>query len=114
MPANGSQSLSQPSRRISAGVLIAVDWGTTRLRAMLLDQDGRLIAEAESGGGIGTTLAGHHEEVLELLLMDWPPLPAILAGMAGSRQGWREAPYLECPTDADALSANAIRFTTKH
>src|ERR1700738_1169645 len=80
---------------------------------MLLGQDGGLIEEAESGGGIGTTLAGHHEEVLDLLLMDWPPLPASLAGMVGSRQGWREAPYIECPADAEALSANTIRFTTK-
>src|SRR5881227_1295470 len=79
---------------------------------MLLDAAGGLIAEAESGGGIGTTAAGRHEEVLELLLADWPPLPAILAGMVGSRQGWREAPYVECPVSVPALAANALRFGT--
>jgi 2-dehydro-3-deoxygalactonokinase len=32
--------------------------------------------------------------------------------MIGSRQGWREAPYAECPADAAALAAKALRFTT--
>jgi 2-dehydro-3-deoxygalactonokinase len=95
----------------SAGALIVVDWGTTRLRAMLLDQDGRLVAEAESGEGIGA-LAGRHEDVLEGLIAAWPKVPAILAGMIGSRQGWHEAPYVACPADALMLAAKAIRFTT--
>ena len=34
--------------------LIAVDWGTSRLRAMLLAADGAVVAEAESGDGIGS------------------------------------------------------------
>jgi 2-dehydro-3-deoxygalactonokinase len=99
------------SRPISAGTLIAVDWGTTRLRALLLDRDGGLVAEAESADGIGT-LSGNHEEALERLVADWPKVPAILAGMIGSRQGWREAPYAECPADAAALAQEAIRFTS--
>src|SRR5579872_6770112 len=92
-----------------AGTLIAVDWGTTRLRAMLLGKDAGIVAEAESGDGIGA-LSGNHEEALERLVAGWPTVPAILAGMIGSRQGWREAPYAECPADAASLAAKAIRF----
>ena len=99
------------SKPISAGTLIAVDWGTTRLRAMLLDREGGLVAEVESADGIGS-LSGRHEEALERLVADWPKVPAILAGMIGSRQGWREAPYAECPADAAALARKAIRFTS--
>jgi len=109
---DGSQSLSESPKPSSAGALIAVDWGTTRLRAMLLDQDGGPIAEAESGEGIGA-LAGRHENVFEGLIAAWPKVPAILAGMIGSRQGWREAPYVACPADASMLATNAIRFTTE-
>jgi 2-dehydro-3-deoxygalactonokinase len=97
---------------VSAAALIAVDWGTTRLRAMLLDRDGSVIAEAESGDGIGT-LSGGHEAALERLIAGWPGVPAILAGMVGSRQGWREAAYVECPADAARLAAKAARFATR-
>ena len=34
-------------------ILIAVDWGTSRLRARLLDEGARVIDAAESGDGIG-------------------------------------------------------------
>jgi 2-dehydro-3-deoxygalactonokinase len=105
--------LDQSPKPSSAGALIAVDWGTTRLRAMLLDRDGGLVAEVESGDGIGT-LTGHHEEVLDRLIGDWPKVPAILAGMIGSRQGWREAPYVECPADIARLATKAIRFMSEH
>src|SRR5581483_10049550 len=67
--------------------------------------------EAESDQGIGA-LSGRHEETFERLVADWPKVPAILAGMIGSRQGWREAPYAECPADAAALAAKALRFTS--
>ena len=39
---------------MSRGALIAVDWGTTNVRAMLLDRDGAVIGEATSGDGIGS------------------------------------------------------------
>ncbi len=76
---------------------------------MLLDGEGSIVDEAESGEGIGA-LSGRHEEALERLIAGWPKAPAILAGMIGSRQGWREAPYAECPADAKALAGKAIRF----
>jgi 2-dehydro-3-deoxygalactonokinase len=96
----------------ASGAVIAVDWGTTRLRAMLLANDGRVLAEKESDQGIGA-LSGGHEDVLEQLIVDWPKVAAILAGMIGSRQGWREAPYVACPADAAALAGSTIRFDTK-
>jgi 2-dehydro-3-deoxygalactonokinase len=36
-------------------------------------------------------------------------LPVLICGMAGARQGWREAPYLHTPTRLDALHAGAVR-----
>lgn len=98
----------------SAGVhgrLIGVDWGTSRLRAMLIGADGEVLAEAESGDGIGT-IKGGHEEAFERLVADWPPVPAVMAGMIGSRQGWREAAYLPCPAAATELAGQVLRFDT--
>jgi 2-dehydro-3-deoxygalactonokinase len=92
-----------------AGALIAVDWGTSRLRAVLLDRGGAALAETESGAGIGT-LSGGHEAAFESLVAEWPKVPAIMAGMVGSRQGWREAAYLPCPASAAGLVARMLRF----
>lgn len=90
--------------------LIAVDWGTSRLRAVLVDADGRELAEAESGDGIGALTAGADEQAFETLVAAWPKVPAIMAGMVGSRQGWREAPYLPCPATPAGLAGRMLRF----
>jgi 2-dehydro-3-deoxygalactonokinase len=94
---------------LAAGVLIAVDWGTSRLRARLVDAAGGELAAAESDDGIGR-VSGGHADAFERLVAEWPKVPAIMAGMVGSRQGWREAPYLECPTPIAALAGQLLRF----
>jgi 2-dehydro-3-deoxygalactonokinase len=97
---------------ISAGTLIAVDWGTSRLRAFLLDRDGTVLAEAGSDQGINKLAPGQHEAVFERLTAGWPKAPAIMAGMIGSRQGWREAAYLPCPASPAGLAGKLLRFET--
>lgn len=92
--------------------LLAVDWGTSRCRAMLLDGAGEPIAEAESADGIGPLGGGGHEEAFEALVANWPKVPAIMAGMVGSRQGWHEATYVGLPASPDALSRGLLRFQT--
>jgi 2-dehydro-3-deoxygalactonokinase len=96
----------------SDAALIAVDWGTSRLRAFLLDREGRELAEADSDRGISRLAAGEHEAVFEQVAKDWPKVPAIMAGMIGSRQGWREAAYLPCPASPPGLAAKLLRFST--
>lgn len=90
--------------------LVAVDWGTSRCRAMLLDGGGCVVAEAESADGIGPLGGLGHEEAFERLAGGWPRLPTVMAGMVGSRQGWHEAPYVPVPATADALAAGLYRF----
>lgn len=92
--------------------LIAVDWGTSRCRAMLLDGTGAILAEAESGDGIAALGGQGHEEAFDRVVAGWPDRPAIMAGMIGSRQGWREAAYVTVPTSLDALTAGLLRFET--
>lgn len=97
---------------ISSGKLIAVDWGTTRLRARLVDGKGALVAEANSDRGIGVLNGSGHEAAFESLVAAWPAVPAIMTGMVGSRQGWREAAYVPCPADAAAVALAMTRLTT--
>jgi len=96
---------------LSPGTLIAVDWGTSRLRAWLVDGGGNVLDQAESDEGIGA-IAGGHETIFERVVGDWPTVPAIMAGMVGSRQGWREAAYVPCPATVLSLAGGISRFTT--
>ena len=96
--------------------LIAADWGTSRLRARLLDANGAVLASADSPEGIGR-IEGGHEAVFERLIAPWSvaaDLPAILAGMIGSRQGWREAAYAPCPASTSSLGTDLLRFSGSH
>jgi len=79
--------------------LVAVDWGTTSLRAALL-QAGQVVAERDSAQGILAVPAGGFPQVLQALCSDWLALPqalCLISGMAGSAQGWALAPYCPCP-----------------
>lgn len=83
-----------------ASRLVAVDWGTSSLRGALLDADGRVLAERSDARGILTVPAGGFPAVFEALFADWMQAAGtrcLISGMAGSRQGWVEAPYCACP-----------------
>ena len=80
--------------------LIALDWGTSNLRASLLDPSGPLREQRHSAMGVMKVPPGSFDAVLVELCGDWMQahrLPLIASGMVGSRQGWKEAPYLDCP-----------------
>ena len=102
MPANAN---------LTKGKLIAVDWGTSRLRARLVDGDGAIVGETSSDQGIGA-LSGGHEAAFENADAGWPDVPAIMAGMVGSRQGWRQAAYVPCPATVGSIAAAMTRFAT--
>jgi len=89
-----------------ARTIVAVDWGSSSLRAALLGDDGRVIEERQSQRGILNVPAGAFSEVLQITCNDWlidPDTLCLISGMAGSRQGWREAPYCPCPAGFDDL-----------
>lgn len=80
--------------------LVAVDWGTSSLRGALLDPDGRVVDEQSHSRGILTVKHGGFTEVFETLFAEWMRprgTRCLISGMAGSKQGWVEAPYCACP-----------------
>lgn len=85
----------------AAPVLIGIDWGTTRLRAFLIDGTGQVLERRASDRGILAIGDGGFEPVLRSVIDGWPAgLPILMCGMIGSRQGWLEMPYCPCPVRA--------------
>lgn len=84
--------------------MIAVDWGTSRLRAYRLGRAGTIVAQRRTADG-ATACRGRHAEVLRAAIGDWDDEVVVLCGMVGSRNGWVEVPYVDCPAGADELAA---------
>jgi 2-keto-3-deoxy-galactonokinase len=98
--------------------LIALDWGTTSLRAYKLAADGVVLEQRALSSGImqlpktpriinGRECADGFELAFDEACGDWldaqPDLPVIACGMVGSAQGWREAAYCETPANVANL-----------
>lgn len=66
----------------------------------------------ESSDGILAVADGRFATTLASACRPWldryGPLPTILSGMIGSRQGWVEAPYAPCPAGLDELSDRLV------
>ena len=88
--------------------LLAVDWGTTALRAALLADDGSVLAERSSARGLLSIAPGGWQAAFDEEFGPWlaehPGLPGLMVGMVGSRQGWAEAPYCACPASLADLA----------
>lgn len=79
---------------------IAVDWGTSHLRAWAIADDGVVRAEAVSDDGMGRLDRAGFEPALLRLIDPWlgaGRAEVVACGMVGSRQGWVEAPYATTP-----------------
>ena len=78
---------------------LALDWGTTNLRAWAMGQDGAVLAQATSDKGMGKLTPDGFEPALLDLTRGWfsGPITAVACGMVGARQGWIEAPYATTP-----------------
>lgn len=91
---------------------IAVDWGTTHLRAYLMGEAG-ILAEVSSADGMATLTRDAYEPALVRLVGPWladgQETEIIACGMVGSRQGWMEAPYRTTPcTPIDPATLVAV------
>lgn len=95
----------------SPPLFIAGDWGSTRLRVYLCR--GERAIDQRSGPGVFAA-AGAHESALRALIAPWTrahgPLPTMLCGMVGSRNGWVETPYAPCPAGPRDLYERMVRL----
>lgn len=119
-PMNQAQSPTQ---------LIALDWGTSSLRAYRLGAAGRVLELRSLPWGVmklpqialpdnsGVDALAGFEFAFEEACGDWiraaPQAAVIAAGMVGSRQGWREAPYLSLPIAVDRIGSTLSTVKTR-
>ena len=85
---------------------VALDWGTTSLRAYTVSADGSVLARTFSEQGIQSRQGDFEATLAQALkaLPDSGDAPVLMAGMIGSQQGWVEAPYVETPCSAGGLA----------
>jgi 2-dehydro-3-deoxygalactonokinase len=83
--------------------VIGIDWGSSGFRAYRLSETGAVVARRTAASGIASLTPTDYAAVLQQQIGDWLhdelSSPVLLSGMVGSRQGWREAPYVECPAN---------------
>jgi 2-dehydro-3-deoxygalactonokinase len=96
---------------LTATALVAIDWGTSAARAYRLDACGRVVDRRGVALGVKHVRDRRFEPALAKLLGEWiaEPAPRIACGMIGSRQGWLEAPYVDCPASLTALADRLAR-----
>jgi 2-dehydro-3-deoxygalactonokinase len=96
---------------MTAASYAAVDWGTSSFRLWIISESGAVLAERRSGEGMTTAAKTGFSSILEahLAAVAAPPhLPVIVCGMAGARQGWIEAGYLDTPAPLSAIIKAAV------
>jgi 2-dehydro-3-deoxygalactonokinase len=99
---------------VTATRMIGVDWGTTRFRAYLIAADGTVCDRRASDRGLLGVAPGAFGCVLQEEVAPWrrayPDAPVVAAGMVGSRQGWKEVPYVSCPAGLAEIVAGTLEI----
>lgn len=83
---------------------VAIDWGSTNLRAWLF-QDDKCLESRKSTAGITRLDGKSPEAILAEITKNWrhSDTPVVMAGMVGSNVGWKVAPYLSVPASFSAI-----------
>ncbi|MEP6940402.1 MAG: 2-dehydro-3-deoxygalactonokinase [Rudaea sp.] len=87
--------------------MIAIDWGSTSLRAYRIDDFGSVREQRRADiGALGQD--GHHATILATQIAGWDDECIALCGMVGARGGWHEAAYVDCPADTRSIAAQML------
>ena len=100
-----------PPPNTNATALVAIDWGSSALRGARLNPNGEILEQRSFARGMLTVAAGEFATVFDTCFGDWTrsgDARCLISGMAGSKQGWREAPYCPCPAGFDDLAAHLM------
>jgi 2-dehydro-3-deoxygalactonokinase len=89
--------------------VIAIDWGSSRLRISALDRDGGTVRVASSSDGILVTPRAEQRarliDALAPFRAAWPDAPVIAGGMIGSRNGLAESVPVTLPAGTPEIAA---------
>jgi 2-dehydro-3-deoxygalactonokinase len=93
--------------------MIGVDWGTTSFRAFRMAADGTIRDRRSALRGILNIQNSKFADTLREEIGPWLAAGenhVLLSGMIGSRQGWKEAPYIPCPAGAEEIAAALVEI----
>ena len=96
---------------------VAVDWGTSSFRLWLVDRAGNALEERRSHEGMTAAAKLGFPAVLQSHLDAAGAadgLPVIICGMAGARQGWVEAGYVDTPAPLASILKQAVAVPGQH
>lgn len=97
-------------------VWIAADWGSSHLRLWMMAGNGDVLHRVSADCHLDDLAPDQFEPTLIDLVAGFLPqgrvTPVIACGMAGSKQGWAEAPCAATPSEPPS-AASAIRVDTK-
>jgi 2-dehydro-3-deoxygalactonokinase len=104
------------SSAASEPALIGIDWGTSSLRAFLIDARGEVLDSAFSPEGIMQLEGKSFEAIFAKTIQSLSAqsdLPIVVSGMITSRNGWVETPYVGMPTSPDILAQALVQHRTE-
>jgi 2-dehydro-3-deoxygalactonokinase len=90
---------------------VAVDWGTSSFRLWLIDRAAGVLQERRSQEGMMAAAKLGFAAVLQSHLDAVgaaSDLPVVICGMAGARQGWVEAGYIDTPAHLARILEQAV------
>src|SRR5258708_30041991 len=96
---------------MSQAAYAAVDWGTSSFRLWLVDRGGGVLEERRSQEGMMAAAKLGFAAVLQSHLDAVGAandLPVVVCGMAGARQGWVEAGYIDTPAHLAFILERAV------
>lgn len=98
----------------TAPAYVAVDWGTTSFRLWLLSPAGTVLGERRSREGMTTGAADNSFAKILASHLDAlkapADIPVVICGMAGARQGWMEAGYIDLPASLPAIFDGSVKI----
>ena len=96
---------------MSGPAYVAVDWGTSSFRLWVMDAAGEVLGERRSDQGMTAAARAGFASVLQSHLDALgvaASLPVVICGMAGARQGWVEAGYIDTPAHLCDVLGRAV------
>ncbi|MBR0871262.1 2-dehydro-3-deoxygalactonokinase [Bradyrhizobium tropiciagri] len=90
---------------------VAVDWGTSSFRLWAMDASGDVLGERRSDQGMTAAARAGFASVLQSHLDALgvaAAVPVVICGMAGARQGWVEAGYIDTPAHLSDVLGRAV------
>ena len=94
-------------------MFIVCDWGSSRLRAWLVDETGKISGRYESENGV-KAMAGRDRafrDELGTVISGFgvgEEVPVRISGMAGAKGGWVDTEYVSTPAGSDGFSGNSV------